>query len=153
MFVRLLFVVFSSLALAACSGSAKLEEAEQQIKAFQGRYNDGDPSGLYNLTGDEFKEVTSLEDMVDLYEVVSTRLGRVESSDQINWRVDVTPAATTTVVLMETQFEQGNGTEIYTFLHADDKLELQGWQVNSDRLTLTAEDLKSIAETGNESVD
>ena len=144
MFQRFSMAIAMPLAMmaAACNPVANANDAERRITEFHGAYNDGDPMRLYGLTGQAFKDVTTMEEMRDLYTVVDARLGKVESSERVNLNVANRNGVNSTVVIMETQFEQGSGTETFTFNGGGDDFELVGWSVNSPRMAVTVDDLR-----------
>lgn len=127
--------------LAACNPIANADEAEQQIANWQKLYNEGNADGLYASTGAGFREVASKEQIEDLLTIFSARLGRIESSERSGINVSTKNGLTETVITMETTFEQAVAAEIFTFHGHGEDMEIVGWQVNSDRLMVTPEDL------------
>ncbi len=144
MHIRLMVVALLGTLLSACNPSVNIETAERQIKTFHSRYNDGAVDTLYDIAGDELRKTTTREEMADFVTVVSTRLGKVEMSEQVNWNVAFNNGVSSTVITMETDFEKGEGLETFTFQGTGDDLELVGWLVNSPRLSLTVDDLKML---------
>lgn len=139
-----------ALLLSACNPVANLDAGEQSIEAYQAAYSANDADALWNQVGQDFRDVTTREQFDDLLEVLQSRLGAIESSERAGFNVNTTTDGTFTVVQMSTQFEQGEGVETYTFLGNGEDMELVGWNVNSDRLLLTADDLEAMAEEGEE---
>ena len=138
------------VALSACNPIANIDGAENKIKEFQKVYNDGKPDALYRMTGDQFKKISSREEFQTIYDVIDARLGQVATSERINFNLNSNNGVTTTVIVMETSFEQGEGTETYTFHGHREDMQLVGWQVNSPRLMFTAEDLAKLNENESE---
>lgn len=138
---KFIFACLLSVILGACNPVANLDSGEAKIEQWQAAYDGGNPARLYALAGDEFKEVSNEEEFADFLEVLYARLGRTVTTERINFNVNATPAGTVTVIVMQTEFEQGMGTETFTFRGGGEEFELVGWQVNSDRLMITAEDL------------
>ncbi len=148
--MRTLAFVFAPLAvfLGACNPVANFEEGGKSVERWQELYNAGDRDRLWGMTGKEFREVTSREQLNDLYTVVSARMGKVQSSERSGFNVNSTPAGTRTVIGMNTQFEQGEGTETFTFIGQGEDMKVIGWTVNSPRLTLTPDDVADELEKG-----
>ena len=149
--MRVIFAAAAAWLATACNPIANLEDADDTIATFQARYNEGDAGKLYGLTGDRFKQITSRGEMEDLVTVFSTRLGRIENSERSNFNVSTKNGVTTTVVLMQTDFERGEGVETYTFQGGGDDFELIGWHIASPRLAVTIDDLQPNASGSAES--
>ena len=139
---RMQSVAIFLFALAACNPIANLSDAKERIADFHALYNEGDAVRLYGKTGPTFRNETSAQEMRNLFTVISTRLGRIETSEQVNFNVATNNGVTQTVVVMQTQFERGEGIETFTFLGGGDSFELAGWNVDSPRLALTVDDLE-----------
>ena len=52
---------------------------------------------------------------------------------------------------MQTIFEQGEGTETYTFSGSGEDMRLEGWNVNSNRLMITAAEVEQLNSSQDES--
>lgn len=143
---RILFALAGAFLLAACNPGAQLEDAEKQIKQFQARYNDGDTEALYGLGGDAFREAATPEDLENLVAMLSARLGTIESSERTGFNTAFNNGINTTTVVMTTRFELGEGNETYVFHGAGEDMELVGWNVNSPRLMLTAEEMRALSQ-------
>ncbi|WP_271078145.1 hypothetical protein [Aurantiacibacter sp. MUD61] len=150
--MRLLFPALAALLLAACNPVANMNEGEDRIADFQAAYSDGNSDALWAMVGPEFREVTSREEFDDLITVVSARLGPIESSEREGFNVNTNTGGTFTTVQMATQFEQGDGVEVYMFQGNGDDMRLVGWNVNSQRLMVTPEDIAGMAEQGDPEV-
>ena len=136
-----LLVILGALFLAACNPMANLEEGEAQITKFERLYSKGQDDALFAMTGEKWREVSSREEFDDLLKVINARLGKIVSSERSNFNVNTFNGVTTTVIAMDTEFEQGKGTQVYTFQGGGEDMELVGWTVNSPRLIITADDL------------
>ena len=140
------FGVFAIGMLAACNPMANLEEAETRIEEFQAAYSVDDVDDMYEMTGPEFRKVTTREEFDDLYALIDLRLGAVEASERTGFNVNTNNGRTVTVVSMQSEFELGEGIETYTFFGHGEDMELVGWNVNSPNLTLTSEDIRKLSE-------
>lgn len=141
---KLTLAVMSALSLSACNPAANLEEASNQIDRYQHHFSSEEVDDMYDMTSAEFRRAASREDFDEFAKVITERLGPIETSERIAFNLNTTPAGTATVVTMQTQFEKGEGTEVYTFIGSGAEMRVQGWTVNSDRLMLNAEDLEVI---------
>jgi len=138
----------AAFALAACNPMENLSEAEDQIDRFHTHYDFGEFQDMYQMTSPAFRKASSPEDFKKLADVITARLGSIKSTERVNFNVNTTPAGTQTIITMQTIFEQGNGSEVFTFAGNGEDMKIQGWTVNSDRLMVTAEDLEAIDSAG-----
>lgn len=150
MMYRALLVLCAAMGLAACNPMANLDEAEKQINRFEKAYSAGDADRLWSMTGDTWKETGPRADFDNMNEVLSARLGAIVSSERSNFKVNSTNGLTTTVVVMDTDFEEGEGQQTYTFHGGGEDMELVGWNVVSPRLRLTVDDLRQDEETNSD---
>lgn len=144
--LRILLSFAVLLGVAGCNPMANLEEADEQVSQFEDIYSAGDVDRAWSMLGDAWKEVSTKQEFDDLHQVLSVRLGKINGSERVNFNVNSTNGVTTTVVVMDTNFEKGDGTQTYTFHGHGEDLELVGWTVNSPRLQLTADDVADEAD-------
>ncbi len=142
MSLKIWLASFAALFLAACNPVANFEEGEKKVDLWQEAYDQQANDKLWAMTGSEFRKVTTREQFDDLLKVINGRLGLIQSTERTGFNVNSNLGApTTTVISMQTVFEQGEGTEVFTFHGKGEDMKLVGWQVNSDRLAFTADDL------------
>jgi len=137
-------VLLLALGLAACNPMENLEEATDQIDRFQTHFSFGEIDEMYKMVGREFRDTTSRDDFDEMVALISNRLGTVESTQRQSFNVNTTPMGTATVIVMQTDFEQGQGVETYTFRGNGQDMALIGWHVNSERLLITAQELERL---------
>lgn len=142
MVFRPFLIAIASVILAACNPIANYDQGGEEVERWHRLYSENDGDRLWGMTGEKFREVTTREEFDDLLTVVNARLGKVTSTDRGGFNVNSQLGGTTTVITMNTEFEQGSGQEVFTFLGKGEDMELVGWTVNSQRLTLTAADLE-----------
>lgn len=140
--IKALVAVSIATLLAACNPVANLETGEEQIGEFQSLYSEGNIDGMYEATGQVFKENMTVEEMTDLYVLLDQRLGDINSTERTNFSVNSTPQGTNTVIVMTTKYDQGTGAETYTFLGNGEEMELVGWHVASERLNLSPAEMR-----------
>ena len=104
MHIKTFTAAFAALLLAACNPMAQLDDAESRVEAFHETYNGGDARALYGKTGDEFREITSPEQMDELVAVVTDRMGKVVSTEREGMNINSNNGVTTTTVTMKTMF-------------------------------------------------
>ncbi|MEM9086257.1 MAG: hypothetical protein AAGB23_10080 [Pseudomonadota bacterium] len=133
-----------ALGLGACNPVENIDEAADQIDRFQSHFSYGDVDEMYLMASPSFRKSTSLAELRDQVGVISLRLGPVETTERTSFNINTTPAGTRTVITMQTRFEQGEGVETYTFVGNGENMRLEGWNVNSNRLMITADDMEAL---------
>ena len=145
------FTALAGLALSGCNPIANLEEAEEQIDRYQAHYSAHELGNMYAMTGKKFRETSSLGEFEEFVTLIDGRLGEIVTTQRVNFNVKSTPGGTTTSVVMQTNFEQGDGTETYTFSGSGEDMRLEGWNVNSNRLMITAAEAEQLNPSQDES--
>lgn len=129
--IRIALAAFFAALLSACNPMAQLEQSEAKIEKWHDTYNQGDARTLYGLTSQEFRDVTTLEQMNELVALVTDKMGKVSASERTGFNINTDNGVTSTVVTMKTTFEKGEGTETFTFQGSGDDTRLVGWNVDS----------------------
>ncbi|MCK0128103.1 hypothetical protein [Erythrobacter sp. F6033] len=150
MISRILLAFFGAIALAACNPIENLEQSESKIAQYEKAYSAGNTDALWRMSGEKLREITPRGDFDNLVTVFNSRLGKIESSERSNFSVNTNNGVTQTVIVMDTQFEQGEGTQTYTFFGHGEDMELVGWNVDSPRLAVTVDDLKAVEDARGE---
>src|SRR6185437_5772115 len=118
-------ILIPALFLAACNPDANMHQGEAQIERFHQVYSSGNADALYALTGPTFHKLAPRKQFQDLFDVLSSRLGPVKSSARQGFTVNTSTGGTVTNISMDTQFEQGEGTETFTFFGNGDAMKLE----------------------------
>lgn len=129
--IRTVAAAFFAILLSACNPMAQLDQSEQKIEKWHATYNEGDARTLYGQTSDEFREVTTIDQMRELVAVVSDKMGKVNATERTGFNINTDNGVTSTVVTMKTTFEKGEGIETFTFQGNGDETRLVGWNVDS----------------------
>lgn len=135
---RLTMLAVGLLAL-ACGrgegGGGLMNQAETKaIPAFHAQYDREDFDAIYNSAAKEFREAAKKQDYDTFMKAVRRKLGTVKSSTRQNWNVFVGTGGRRVTLTYATQFENGSGTEIFTFVSRDGAPTLLGYNVNSNTL-------------------
>lgn len=146
MFIRIAFAAFAAALLSACNPMAQLEQSEAKIEKWHATYNEGDARTLYGLTSQEFRDVTSIDEMNQLVALVTDKMGKVSSSERAGFNINTNNGVTSTVVTMKTMFEKGEGTETFTFQGSGDDTRLVGWNVDSPNFVAVPTDAITLPE-------
>ncbi len=122
------------IAFSSCSVIKNREIAEQAVAYFHRQFNARQYREIYYQAHEDFRNMVSEADVVNLFQLVSTKLGKVEHADQITWNVTAAPVGTTVTLQYATIFTEGTGTEQFSFLIKDGKATLYGYHINSPLL-------------------
>ncbi len=133
-----LFLVLSvALFVSGCGGMFKGKKAaEQSVADFHKLYNDGKLSDIYSAGHSKFKGATTEKQFLEFVGAVQRKLGKVMQTTEAGFNVRTFNLTTTVVLTQTTTFEQGTGTEVFTFQMEGDKAVLVGYNINSKDLIL-----------------
>jgi hypothetical protein len=133
LFLALTVALFTS----GCGGMFKGKKAaEQSVADFHKLYNDGKLTEIYSAGHSKFKSATTKKQFLEFVGAVQRKLGKVTQTTEAGFNVRTFNLTTTVVLTQNTTFEQGTGTEIFTFEMAADKAVLVGYNINSKDLIL-----------------
>ncbi|MEL7691302.1 DUF4019 domain-containing protein [Citromicrobium bathyomarinum] len=124
-------LVLAATMLAACNPFAQAEGAREQVDLFHDRLNAGDDQAIWTNAGEELRKATSQEDFARLLDTVHKSLGDAGETSQAGMRVNTNTQGTFTTLQMDTQFENGRGSETFLFRGSGDSLKLIGYHINS----------------------
>ena len=105
--------------------------AESQIAAFHEKLNAGDFDQIYSTSDDAFRKAAPKEQALKLFSAIQKKLGKETSCSTKTWSVNTFNFVTTVVLVVETEFEHGKGTEKFTFHVSNGKASLVGYNINS----------------------
>jgi hypothetical protein len=128
----LILVLTSCVALCGCGDTIKGKSvAEPQIAVFHADLNAKRFDKIYAAAGDEFRKAAPKEKVLQLFTVIEKKLGPVVSTSIKSWNVKTFNFVTTVVLVADTKFEKGSGTETFTFQVSGEKALLVGYNINS----------------------
>lgn len=105
--------------------------AEPGVSGFHDKLAAKEFDRMYAEAGDAFKEAIVKEKAVALFSAIDRKLGKLRSTEQINWQVNTRNGTTYAVLVYKTLFEKGEATETFTFHISDGKAELVGYNISS----------------------
>lgn len=108
--------------------------AELGVTRFHALFNEGKFQEIYDTSDSVFKDATTPEKMLELFDAVNRKLGKIKSTQSQTWNVKNFNLTTQAVMVQKTEFEHGTGTETFTFKIDGDKAILQGYYINSNDL-------------------
>jgi hypothetical protein len=131
-----LFLVIALLASGCGQMLHGKKAAEQSTADFHKLYNDGKLSEIYSAGHSKFKSATTEKQFVEFMSAVQRKLGKVTQTSNAGFNVRTFNLITTVVLNQNTTFEQGAGTEVFTFQMVGGKAVLVGYNINSKDLIL-----------------
>jgi len=135
--LRLRWAVLFAMLIAgtsSCSLTKGREVAETAVKRFHDQYNAGKFSDIYQETDDQFKNVTSEKEWVELLQAVQRKLGTVKDAKSSGWGVNTTPMGTTATLSYDIDFSEGRGAEQFVFHISGNAAKLLRYNINSPLL-------------------
>ena len=105
--------------------------AEAQVTIFHDRMNVDRFDEIYESAHKDFKSNTPQETTDKLFSAIKRKLGRIESSEIINWNLNTHNLVTTVVLIYETKFTEGEATETFTYRIDGDQASLYGYNIDS----------------------
>jgi len=135
--IPLLLTLSIALFAAGCGGVFKGKKAaEQSVADFHKLYNDGKLAEIYSAGHSKLKSATTEKQFLEFVGAVHRKLGKVTQTSNAGFNVQTFNLTTTVVLNQSTTFEQGSGTETFTFQMDGDKAVLVGYNINSKDLIL-----------------
>ncbi len=124
--------VYLVLFAAGCRGFIKAKAAaENSIACFHQQYSDGKLDDIWKEAHATFRSASTKEKYDEFMSAVLRKLGRVKSTSGAGWRVNSHNLTTTVQMTQKTVFEQGEGTESFTFQMDGDKAVLVAYNIQS----------------------
>ncbi|MGH8020949.1 MAG: hypothetical protein ACREIA_22235 [Opitutaceae bacterium] len=132
MLYRIIPKLVSCALLAGCSDTVKGKfVAEPQVAVSHQRLNAKQFEGIYTEAHDDFRKAAPKGKVLELFSAIDRKLGPAKSWSTTNWNVRTFNFVTTVVLVEDTTFERGRGTETFTFRVSGDKATLVGYNINS----------------------
>lgn len=130
----LIILFFIALVIGCSEAKNAKPAAETAIGDFHQLFNEGRISDIYKSCAPDFRSATTETEFNELMSAVSRKLGKEISTTNQNWNVKNFNLSTSIVMVQNTEFEQGYGTETFTFEINGDKAILLGYYINSNDL-------------------
>jgi opacity protein-like surface antigen len=120
-------------AAAGCSAGEDKSAAEQAVAGFHQALDSGRFEALYDGSSADLKRASSKEDFLRLLDAVHRKLGNVQESKQVGWRVNYATGGSVVDLVYETRFAAGKGREEFVY-RAGKQPSLLGYNINSSDL-------------------
>ncbi len=132
-----LVIALTTLLLGGCGNMMKATQvAKSQVVTFHQQFNAQNLNAIVAAADADMFQTTSKTDVIKLLAVVHKKLGKVTASQNERWNISSFNAVTTVELLQNTTFEQGKGTETFTFRIKGGKAYLAGYYINSQDLIM-----------------
>jgi hypothetical protein len=126
------FMIALFFYLSGCGGLTKGKPAaEAAISRFHQNMNDGLYEEIWNQAHEKFRGASSKEKFIEFMSAIEHKLGKVQSSKNIGWKVNTFNFTTTVLMDQNTTFEKGSGRETFTFEMKEDNALLVGYNIQS----------------------
>lgn len=110
--------------------------AETAIVDFHQQFNAGKFQAIYAAAHADLKSAASEDEFVKLLEAVHRKLGKQVKSTEGGWRVNSFNFKTVVLMSQNTEFENGKGTETFSFIISGESCLLQSYHIDSKDMLL-----------------
>lgn len=132
MMQRIILIIVACAALVGCGDTIKGKTiAELEVGVFHQRFNQKRFDAIHAAASEDFRKAAPKGDMLELFSTIDRKLGPAKSWSTKTWNVQTFNFVTTVVLVVDTLFEMGQGTETFTFRVSGDKATLVGYNINS----------------------
>jgi PBP1b-binding outer membrane lipoprotein LpoB len=132
-----LVMILAALLAVGCGNMTKGKSAAQsQVTVFYQRFNDQDLEAIVAAAHPDLLKKSPKSEVINFLSVVRRKLGKVTNSENVNWNVRTFNLVTTVVIVQNTTFETGKGTETFTFRIRKETASLLGYNINSQYLIM-----------------
>ena len=132
--LTILSMVALSMLLVGCNPLKSTETAEKEVPVFHGRFDAKDFETIYNTAHPDFKASDSKEEIIKFISNVREKMGTVKSTSKTGVQTNSINLEASVILTYATEYENGKGTENFTYRVDDDKAQLISWRVNSNDL-------------------
>ena len=127
-----IIAISAAIFLTGCGDVMKFRaEAEIGIPSFHALFNQEKYSEIYSTMDKTFTEKTSEKKVNEFLGTVHRKLGNVKETQNSSWRINNLNGKYYIVLIQDTKFEDGTGTETFTYVMREGKAILQGYNINS----------------------
>ena len=129
--ILLMFVILGMLT-GGCDNMVKgRSAAEAQVLIFHKQFNDTNFVAIVDSAHSDLFKTSPQPDFTNFLAVARRKLGKVTDSRAANWKVQTFNGVTKVILIQETVFTDGVGTETFTFHISNAKATLLGYNITS----------------------
>ena len=132
--MRLLLLTAWALALVGCGIAESVGAAEKAVVVFHEQYNAGSFGEMYDAGSDDLRATETRDDFMTTMASLRTKLGSMGESRRTGFNARVGSDGTFVEVEHVTEFENGTGTEEFTWEISGGRARLLGYSVDARAL-------------------
>lgn len=130
----LLTLVTCALAAASCGLLEGVGTAEKAVITFHEQYNASSFDAIYDTGADDLRAAEARNEFTTTLALLRAKLGPVRGSERTAFNSRIDSEGTFVELEYETEFENGAGTEEFTWAITDGQARLLGYNVTSKAL-------------------
>jgi len=130
----LLILVTCALASASCGLLEGVGTAEKAVSTFHEQYNADNFDAIYDAGADDLRATDGRSEFIATLAALRAKLGQVRDSQRTAFNSRIDSNGTFVELEYETDFENGKGTEEFTWAISDGQARLLGYNVTSKQL-------------------
>ena len=129
--LRLVFLAACALAFVGCGMAEGVDAAENAVVVFHEQYNAGSFGEMYDAGGDDLRATGTRSDFMTTMASFRTKLGSIGETKRTGFNARVGSDGTFVELEYVTEFENGTGTEEFTWEISGGRARLLGYSVDS----------------------
>jgi hypothetical protein len=130
--LKITLAMFFATALVGCGGFTKGKPAaEKAIARFHESYNQGKLDDIWKEADSKFRTASTKQKYDEFMGAVRRKLGKVTSTSNTGWNVKSFNLKTSVFMTQKTVFENGQGSESFTFAIDGTNAVLVGYNIQS----------------------
>jgi hypothetical protein len=128
----LLALLVAVASLVSCKDMRKAGGmTDAAVVDFHQKFNEGKFKEIHAAGHADFREETTEGDFLKLMEAMQRKLGRQVKSSSEGWMINSHNMKTSIRITVKSEFEQGKGTETFTYVVSGDSCTLQSYHIES----------------------
>lgn len=131
---RLLLIVACVLPLAGCGLFEGVDTAVKAAVTFHEQYNAGKFGEIYDGSSDDLHATAARDEFMKTLASIREKLGLIRATERTGFNARADSQGTFVELEYETDFENGAGTEGFTWVIADGRAKLRSYNVSSNAL-------------------
>jgi uncharacterized protein DUF4019 len=132
--MRHLLLVTCFLALVGCGLTEGVETAERAAATFHDQYDAGAFGETYDASADDLRATGARDEFMSTMASIRTKLGPMRATRRTGFNARVDSSGTFVELEYETDFENGVGTEEFTWEIANGRAKLLSYNISSKAL-------------------
>ena len=110
--------------------------SERAVKVFHDQMDNKEFDKIYTTSDNVFQKAQTKDKTIAFLKMVRKKLGKLKFTSLKQWRVNSHNLTTYVILVYSTTFENGKGTETFSFVISGRKAVLRGYNINSQDLIM-----------------